>query len=150
MVNLQRQLLAATASPQRGSVLRSTMPVTSTVQAVEQMVLSSLNCLQFELADDHNFGLEGTISFFQGVQTRFPDVSMADIIAFGAIVSIETCNGPAIPFKAGRIDATSRNAPLGERGNPDASIDVLLSEFERLGFTSREFVAITSGSHSVG
>ncbi|KAJ3079563.1 hypothetical protein HK102_003693 [Quaeritorhiza haematococci] len=106
--------------------------------------------LQFELQDAENFGLDGTISFFQGTKQRFPDVSMADIIDWGAITSIRACGGPDIPFRAGRVDATSRNREGTLAGNPNTPIPELIAAFGRQGLSARDFVALSAGSHSVG
>ncbi|KAJ3086363.1 hypothetical protein HK102_013231 [Quaeritorhiza haematococci] len=106
--------------------------------------------LQFELQDPENFGLEGTIGFFQGTKQQFPDVSMADIIDWGAITSIKACGGPDIPFRAGRIDTTERNKEGTLAGNPNTPIPELIAAFGRMGLSARDFVALSAGAHSVG
>ncbi|KAJ3086366.1 hypothetical protein HK102_013234 [Quaeritorhiza haematococci] len=106
--------------------------------------------LQFELQDAENFGLEATIGFFQQTKRRFSDVSMADIIDWGAITSIKACGGPDIPFRAGRIDATERNREGTLAGNPNTPIPELIAAFGRMGLSARDFVALTAGAHSVG
>ncbi|KAJ3086364.1 hypothetical protein HK102_013232 [Quaeritorhiza haematococci] len=106
--------------------------------------------LQFETGDPENFGLGGTIGFFQGTKRRFPDVSMADIIDWGAITSIKACGGPDIPFRAGRVDATTRNKEGTLAGNPNTPIPELVAAFGRMGLSARDFVALSAGAHSVG
>ncbi|KAJ3092904.1 hypothetical protein HK102_000880 [Quaeritorhiza haematococci] len=105
--------------------------------------------LQFELNDADNRGLEQTITIFQGFKKKYPQVSMADIINWGAIISVKVCGGPDIPFRAGRKDATTRNPP-GLLPGPNVPIPELLSRFQTLGLNAREFVALTAGAHSVG
>ncbi|KAJ3083596.1 hypothetical protein HK102_000992 [Quaeritorhiza haematococci] len=106
--------------------------------------------LQFELQDPENFGLEGTLGFFQSTKQRFPDVSMADIIDWGAISSIKACGGPELTFRAGRVDAVTRNTAGTLPGNPNTPIPDLIAAFGRMGLSARDFVALTAGAHSVG
>ncbi|KAJ3086365.1 hypothetical protein HK102_013233 [Quaeritorhiza haematococci] len=106
--------------------------------------------LQFELQDPENFGLEGTIGFFQGTKQQFSDVSMADIINWGAITSIKACGGPDLTFRAGRVDATERNREGALAGNPNTPIPELIAAFGRMGLSARDFVALSAGAHSVG
>ncbi|KAJ3092905.1 hypothetical protein HK102_000881 [Quaeritorhiza haematococci] len=89
------------------------------------------------------------MAIFQNFKRKYPRVSMADIINWGGIISIKACGGPDIPFRAGRKDATTRNPP-GLLPKVSTPIPDLLTQFKKLGFTAREFVAITTGAHSIG
>ncbi|KAJ3090488.1 hypothetical protein HK102_003560 [Quaeritorhiza haematococci] len=94
--------------------------------------------LQFELQDPENFGLEGTLGFFQSTKQWFPDVSMADIIDWGAISFIKACGGPELTFRAGRVDAVTRNTAGTLPGNPNTPMPLLV------GWASRPAISLHS------
>jgi len=59
--------------------------------------------------------------------------------------------GPAVPFRAGRVDATSAKDSVPDGRLPDASkkADHLRDVFHRMGLTDKDIVAL-SGAHTVG
>jgi catalase (peroxidase I) len=73
----------------------------------------------------------------------------ADVIAIGAIMAVSTCNGPVIPFHAGRVDVwapqSSNNTPL-----PEDSIETLRESFRKQGFTPAEMITLTACGHTMG
>ncbi|EXJ76045.1 uncharacterized protein A1O5_00553 [Cladophialophora psammophila CBS 110553] len=74
--------------------------------------------------------------------------SMSDLIALGVYASVRACGGPAVPLKAGRIDATQ----AGAVGVPDAKDDItkLTGEFARMGFSPTEMIQIVACGHTLG
>ncbi|KAJ3085533.1 hypothetical protein HK102_014077 [Quaeritorhiza haematococci] len=106
--------------------------------------------IQFEGNARQNFGLGETIAFFRSTKARFPDVSFADIVAWGGITSIKACGGPDIPFSGGRVDATGAQNVDALPGDPSIPIPTLKQSFQRLGLSVQDFVALSAGGHSVG
>ncbi|OAP62883.1 hypothetical protein AYL99_02110 [Fonsecaea erecta] len=74
--------------------------------------------------------------------------SMSDLLALAAYASVRACGGPAIPLKAGRIDATQAGTP----GVPDPKddIDKLNTEFARMGLTPEEGIQLVACGHTLG
>ncbi|KAJ3086200.1 hypothetical protein HK102_013419 [Quaeritorhiza haematococci] len=106
--------------------------------------------LQYEIDNEVNAPLAETISFFQDMKYEYPKVSMSDIITWGGIVSVKTCGGPYIPFKAGRPDAAHSNDVSLLPSDPDTPIEDYIQRFKDMGFDTREFVALVAGGHSLG
>ena len=81
-------------------------------------------------------------------QTYSENISWADMIAFCGALGIEKCGGLPVKLRLGRKDSDKpgNNDLLPGR---DMSIDELLSYFQGMGFTVREFVAL-SGAHTLG
>lgn len=74
--------------------------------------------------------------------------SMADIIAAGVYTAVRSCGGPAVPIKAGRIDATSAGPPGVPL--PQNSLFTFQQQFERTGFNTTEMIAVTACGHTIG
>lgn len=74
--------------------------------------------------------------------------SMADIIALGVYTSVRTCGGPVVKVRAGRVDATVRGA-IGVP-QPENSLGTFLNQFERVGFSVEEMIAVTACGHTIG
>ena len=74
--------------------------------------------------------------------------SMADLIALGVYTSVRACGGPIVSMKGGRIDATER----GNSGVPQLqnSLFTFQQQFQRMGFTSTEMIALVACGHSLG
>lgn len=62
----------------------------------------------------------------------------ADLIALGVVQAVNSCGGPYIPFRVGRVDATGP----GNFGTPEPEtpIDETLSRAEISGFSQTEFM----------
>lgn len=108
----------------------------------------------FELDRPENTGkaLTDTIkAFLPAMSSRS---SMADLIALGAIMSVTACTinskGPPqfIPFRGGRVDATS----IGPAGVPQPQEDLAThtTSFKKQGFSQSEMIALVACGHSVG
>ncbi|KAJ6482926.1 heme peroxidase [Mycena vitilis] len=96
--------------------------------------------------EDPGDGFANTLGVVAAQATRY--ISIADMIALGAVMAIENCNGPEIAFRGGRVDALEPNAP----GVPEPQ-DVLASHiasFARQGFTQTEMIGLVACGHTFG
>ncbi|KAJ8094317.1 hypothetical protein PM082_006857 [Marasmius tenuissimus] len=107
--------------------------------------------IRYELDRGQNIGkgMVDSLRDFSGIQT--PHVSMSDIIAMGTIFAYASCGGPThahIPFRAGRVDATSAGPP----GVPEPQEDLQshIENFKRQGFTQSEMIALVACGHALG
>jgi len=93
-------------------------------------------------------GIPTSIQFFQIAQT--PRVSMADIIAMGALQAVQSCSAGKIilPFRAGRINAESAG-PAGVP-EPHQDLDSHTKAFARQNFTVSEMIAVVACGHTLG
>ncbi|KIW98900.1 uncharacterized protein Z519_00563 [Cladophialophora bantiana CBS 173.52] len=104
----------------------------------------------FELLDPY---IENTGPAFNASLTYYSKffssrASMSDLIALGVYASVRACGGPAVPLKAGRIDATQ----AGAVGVPDAKDDItkLTRGFARMGFSPTEMIQVVACGHTLG
>lgn len=104
--------------------------------------------LQYELNSGENTGPghKTTLEFMSTFLSKRS--SLADLIALGVYTSVRSCGGPAVPFRAGRIDATERG-PTGVP-QPQNSILTFQQQFERIGFTNEEMIQVTACGHTLG
>ncbi|KAF4119629.1 Peroxidase [Geosmithia morbida] len=104
--------------------------------------------LQYELTNTENLGpgLTTTIEFMGPYISR--KSSLADLLALGVYMSVRSCGGPAVPIRAGRIDATVK----GNTGvpQPQNSAYTLQQQFDRMGFTNEEMIQVTACGHTLG
>ncbi|KAF7362631.1 Peroxidase [Mycena venus] len=91
-------------------------------------------------------GFSNTVAVFASFTTRH--VSLADLIAIGAVTAIENCNGPQIDFRGGRVDSAAPDAP----GVPEPQQDLQahIDSFARQGFTQTEMISLIACGHSFG
>ncbi|KAF7340536.1 Peroxidase [Mycena sanguinolenta] len=75
-------------------------------------------------------------------------ISNADGLALAAVMAIENCGGPEIPFRGGRIDATEPNAPGVPE--PEQDLDSHIAAFARQGFTQTEMISLVACGHTFG
>ncbi|EJF61036.1 heme peroxidase [Dichomitus squalens LYAD-421 SS1] len=75
-------------------------------------------------------------------------VGVADFIALGAKTAFEQCDGPTIPFRGGRVDATEAGPPGVPQ--PQESLDSHISSFARQGFNQTEMITLVACGHSFG
>ncbi|KAJ7848907.1 heme peroxidase [Mycena leptocephala] len=94
--------------------------------------------IQFETDRPENIGtaMNTTVEFFGPLQSR--RASFADRLALGVVLAIKNCGGPAIPYRAGRIDATEAGA-LGVP-QPEQSLETHVTAFARQGFNLTEMI----------
>ncbi|KAF7354219.1 Peroxidase [Mycena venus] len=95
---------------------------------------------------DAGDGFQNTINVLAGQSNRY--VSIADVVALGAVIAVENCGGPEIAFRGGRVDATEPNAPGVPQ--PQESLDSHIASFARQGFTQTEMIGLVACGHTFG
>ncbi|KAJ7279357.1 heme peroxidase [Mycena rebaudengoi] len=75
-------------------------------------------------------------------------ISIADVVAMGLITVVESCKGPEIAFRGGRIDATEPNKPGVPE--PQEDLESHIASFARQGFTKTEMIGLVACGHSFG
>ncbi|KAJ7823537.1 heme peroxidase [Mycena leptocephala] len=91
-------------------------------------------------------GFSNTLAILVSFTSRY--ISLADLIAIGAITAVESCGGPEIAFRGGRIDSAKPNAA----GVPEPQEDLQshIASFARQGFTKTEMIGLIACGHSFG
>jgi cytochrome c peroxidase len=105
-----------------------------------------------EATDEGNNGLAKAREILDPIQTKFPNISLADLWIFAGTVAIEEAGGPKIPFRLGRADFNddSQVPPNGRLPDGAQGVDHIRQVFvHRLGMTDRELVALI-GAHAMG
>ncbi|KAF8152647.1 heme peroxidase [Crassisporium funariophilum] len=102
----------------------------------------------FELNRTQNIGRGmrdslNDINFFTS-----PYVGLADMIAMGAVLAVESCGGPIIPYRAGRIDA--KVAGPATVPEPQQDLPTHIELFRRQGFNQAEMIALVACGHTLG
>ncbi|KAF9267187.1 heme peroxidase [Marasmius fiardii PR-910] len=100
----------------------------------------------YELDRAENIGMNRSIGDFLGFSTPF--FSLADMFAAGLVIGTVSCDGPTIPYRAGRIDATSAG-PLGVP-QPQEDLALLTERFRKSGFSPTEMISLTACGHVLG
>ncbi|PCD28894.1 hypothetical protein AU210_011444 [Fusarium oxysporum f. sp. radicis-cucumerinum] len=87
-----------------------------------------------------------TFGFFSGFHN--PRATASDLTALGTVLAVGACNGPRIPFRAGRIDAYK----AGPAGVPEPSTNLkdTFAAFTKAGFTKEEMTAMVACGHAIG
>ncbi len=108
--------------------------------------------IQFELDRDENRGLrkfvENLILFQKNLSEKNIVISLPDLIAYAAKISLEKLGGPKIELTLGRKEATNEG-PKIHTPHEHFTVEGLISEFEKMKFTVKDLVVL-SGAHSVG
>lgn len=73
---------------------------------------------------------------------------MADLVALGTVTSLANCGGLFVPYRGGRIDATSAGA-FGVP-EPETDLEETLAEFANTGFSAADSIGLTACGHSLG
>ncbi|KAL0575765.1 hypothetical protein V5O48_006208 [Marasmius crinis-equi] len=104
--------------------------------------------IAFELDRAQNVGVGMTASVNDFLPFTDPGVSLADAIALGTVLGVASCGGPFIPFRGGRVDATS----AGPATVPEPQQDLAshTESFRRQGFTQSEMIGLVACGHSLG
>jgi catalase (peroxidase I) len=66
----------------------------------------------------------------------------------GTVLAVASCDGPNIPYRAGRVDATGPG-PLGVP-QPQEELATHTEQFRRAGFTQSEMIGLTACGHAFG
>lgn len=112
------------------------------------------SCMRFEggeAAHGANAGLHIARNMLAPIKEKYPDFSHADFWSLTAICAIKVMDGPSIPWRAGRPDASAGSDSVPDGRLPDATqgCSHLRDVFHRMGFSDQEIVAL-SGAHAVG
>lgn len=108
-----------------------------------------------ESTDGANAGLHLARDFLEPVKKQFPWITYGDLWTLSAVVAIEEMGGPAIGWRAGRVDKEAENCPPNgrlpdaDKGSNEATIQHVRDVFYRMGFNDREIVALI-GAHALG
>lgn len=73
---------------------------------------------------------------------------MSYCIAAGAPISIRACEGPLVPLRGGRIDATDAGPP--GVCEPETDMKTVMKSFETAGFNQADTIALTACGHTMG
>ncbi|RYP50690.1 hypothetical protein DL768_003834 [Monosporascus sp. mg162] len=105
--------------------------------------------IQYELGNLENAGpaFLTTLRFMQDFYTSRS--SMADLIALGTHFAVRSCGGPAVPVRAGRVDAGIAG-PLGNIPMPQNSAFTFENQFARMGFSRAEMIQVVACGHTLG
>jgi hypothetical protein len=79
--------------------------------------------------------------------TNYPIV--ADLVALGSAMSSNLCGGHNLPYRAGRVDATSADSTTGVPA-PETDLEETLVFFERAGFNKVDAIGLTACGHTMG
>lgn len=104
--------------------------------------------LQYELRNGDNAGpaFERTLRFMAPYLSR--RASLADLVALGVYTAVRTCGGPAVPVRAGRVDARAAGA-IGVP-QPQNAIGIFRNQFTRMGFSNEEMIQLVACGHTLG
>lgn len=97
-----------------------------------------------------NAGLHVAKTFLQSIHDKFPWISYGDLYTLGGVCAIQEMQGPAIPWRAGRVDgAVEKTTPDGRLPDGAQGASHVRDIFYRMGFNDQEIVALI-GAHALG
>ncbi|KAF7512824.1 hypothetical protein GJ744_011927 [Endocarpon pusillum] len=102
----------------------------------------------FETLRQENSGVGINDSLFWFSFFTNAKVSMADLVALGAAMSVGACGGPQIPLRGGRIDATGPGA--SGVPEPESDVKTTLGHFSGAGFSQEDAISLTACGHTMG
>ncbi|KAK3279856.1 L-ascorbate peroxidase 1, cytosolic [Cymbomonas tetramitiformis] len=109
-----------------------------------------------ELAHGANAGLDTAVGWMEPIKAKHEALSYADLYTLAGAVAVEELGGPAVGWRAGRMDAIDPSEvtpdgrlPAADKGNPMATAQGLRDTFYRMGFNDQEIVAL-AGAHALG
>ncbi|KAJ0360624.1 hypothetical protein COL154_007373 [Colletotrichum chrysophilum] len=98
--------------------------------------------LMFELERPENIGSAFNNTFAAMWDFLTPRSSVSDLLALSVVAAAAACDGPKIPFRAGRIDATEAG-PAGVP-KPEDDLESTRQTFKRAGFNDEMVAGETS------
>lgn len=102
--------------------------------------------IMFETERPENIGaaFNNSLSFFNNFHTTRSSIS--DLIALGTYSAVRNCNGPRIPIRVGRVDATE----AGPEGVPEPQDDLtsIVTQFASMGFSQQDMIQMIACGHS--
>lgn len=109
--------------------------------------------MRFSPEEQHgaNAGLSLARDAMEEIKKENPGISYGDLWTLAAVVAIEECGGPVVPWRPGRMDKDDGSHCTPDGRLPDAAQGAqhLRDIFYRMGFNDQEIVAL-SGAHSMG
>lgn len=93
-------------------------------------------------------GVAACVELLKPVKEQFPEISWADLFVYAGAFAVKILGGPDIAIALGRVDGGKLPTP-GRLTLDTMNLAQLKSHFTKLGFNTRELVAL-SGSHTVG
>ncbi|KAI8225342.1 hypothetical protein K4K54_004637 [Colletotrichum sp. SAR 10_86] len=104
--------------------------------------------LMFELERPENIGSAFNNTFAAMWDFLTPRSSVSDLLALSVVAAAAACDGPKIPFRAGRIDATEAG-PAGVP-KPEDDLESTRQTFKRAGFNDEDMITMVACGHSLG
>jgi catalase (peroxidase I) len=74
---------------------------------------------------------------------------VADLVALGTAMSNNLCGGRNLPYRSGRVDATSAGITTGVPA-PETDLEETMVFFERAGFDTVDAIGLTACGHTMG
>ncbi len=107
--------------------------------------------IAFDLEHGDNVGAAFNSSMATFVLEQSVRSSLADIIALGTVIAVETCSNGSIviPYRAGRVDATQPN-PDSSVPRPGQNLATHTAMFKRQGFSTADMVGLVACGHTIG
>lgn len=104
--------------------------------------------IMFELDRDENVGSAFNNTF--GFLSNYYSVraSASDLVALAVVAATNRCDGPKVPFRAGRIDATEAG-PLGVP-KPEEDLTTHTNRFATAGFNTSDMIEMVACGHTLG
>ncbi|PVF93556.1 heme peroxidase [Serendipita vermifera] len=102
--------------------------------------------VELDREENKGTGILETMAFFIDFVT--PRVSLSDLLAMSVVTAMDSCGGPEIPYRWGRID----NFTPSPAGVPEPHQDLQTHKnmFSRMGFTQEEMIGLVACGHSLG
>ncbi|KAJ7834599.1 L-ascorbate oxidase [Mycena leptocephala] len=106
------------------------------------------NSLLLELDREENVGVG--MKHAKADFSHFPNkyLSFSDVTAVGLALASAQCEGPIVPIRAGRLDASVAGPPGVPR--PEQTLEEHTESFRLQGFNPEDMIALTACGHSVG
>lgn len=104
--------------------------------------------LMFETGRSENVGPAFQTTFIFLQQFFSVRASISDLLALSMYAAVRACDGPVVPIRGGRIDATA----AGPSGVPQPENPTLtfVAQFARMGFSTSEMIEVTACGHTIG
>lgn len=77
-----------------------------------------------------------------------PVSSVADLLAIGVRSAVESCGGPDVPYRIGRVDNITPG-PFGVP-MPQESLQSHIASFSKMGFNKEEMIGLVACGHTIG
>ncbi|KAJ6497578.1 heme peroxidase [Mycena sanguinolenta] len=104
--------------------------------------------LVYGLDRAENAGLSLKVTLQAVFSQQFGKLYLPDVIAAGAVVAVQQCGGPTLPFKAGLIMA-SGPGPSGVP-IPTDTLAQNIASFQQQGFNQTEMIGLVACGHTLG